>query len=220
MSEEKNINELDGLKGKLIEDHEYDGIHELDNPPPPWWNWLFYLTIIWAVFYMFHYHVFGTGDNQDTEYAKEVAAMQAKTPSAAAIDEANITLSMDQTVIAKGMELFATKTCITCHGVNGEGNAIGPNLCDSFFIHGATPALVFKVVKYGVPEKGMTPFKDQLTNDQIVALSSYIMNKLQGSNPANGKAPQGQAAAAVAVDSTTAVVAPVTEAPKAENPKK
>ena len=52
-------------------DHDYDGIQELDNDLPPWWVWLFYITIGIAVVYMLHYHVLGTGDLQVTEYYKE-----------------------------------------------------------------------------------------------------------------------------------------------------
>lgn len=53
-------------------DHDYDGIQELDNDLPPWWLWLFYLTIAFAVIYMLNYHVFKTGDLQIAEYNKEM----------------------------------------------------------------------------------------------------------------------------------------------------
>ena len=53
-------------------DHDYDGIQELDNDLPPWWLWLFYISIAVAVGYMLHYHVFRTGDLQVTEYYREV----------------------------------------------------------------------------------------------------------------------------------------------------
>ena len=209
MSENKINPEFDEHKGKLMEDHEYDGIRELDNPPPPWWNWLFYLTIAWSAYYMLNYHVFNTGDNQDQEYAKELAAQQATMKPAVAFDEANITLVTDVAKLEAAKGLFATKTCITCHGPNGEGNQIGPNLCDSFAIHGYTPAEVFKVIKYGVPTKGMTPFKDQLTNDQILDLTSYVLTKLYGTTPANAKAPQGDKIGSTAVvDTTNAAATP------------
>lgn len=32
-------------EGDVLLDHDYDGIHELDNNLPPWWVWGFYLTI-------------------------------------------------------------------------------------------------------------------------------------------------------------------------------
>jgi mono/diheme cytochrome c family protein len=56
----------------ILMDHNYDGIQELDNDLPPWWLWLFYITIIWSVLYMIHYHVFETGDSSEVEYLKEL----------------------------------------------------------------------------------------------------------------------------------------------------
>ena len=45
-------------KKDVLLDHDYDGIRELDNELPPWWVYLFWITIIFSVVYMFHYHVF------------------------------------------------------------------------------------------------------------------------------------------------------------------
>ena len=59
-------------KKDVLLEHEYDGIQELDNELPPWWVYLFWITIIFAVVYMFHYHVFKTGDLQIAEYNKEI----------------------------------------------------------------------------------------------------------------------------------------------------
>jgi mono/diheme cytochrome c family protein len=53
-------------------EHEFDGIQEYDNDLPGWWKKLFYGTIIFAVLYLLHFHVFGTGDLQHTEYMKEI----------------------------------------------------------------------------------------------------------------------------------------------------
>jgi hypothetical protein len=44
--------EIDTLTNKrLLKDHEYDGIRELDNDLPSWWKWLFIITIVFAIFY-------------------------------------------------------------------------------------------------------------------------------------------------------------------------
>jgi len=56
----------------VLLDHNYDGIQELDNDLPGWWLWLFYITIIWSIIYMVHYHVIETGDSSRVEYLKEV----------------------------------------------------------------------------------------------------------------------------------------------------
>lgn len=191
---EKDINknhDLEGVKGNLIEEHEYDGIKELDNKPPPWLMWILYGTIVWSVAYMFHYHVFNTGKTQEEEFQEEMAEAKANMPKTD-FDESNIKLIDIENKMAEAQKLYAEKTCTACHGAVGEGNAVGPNLADKYWIHGNSPEEVFKVIKYGVPEKGMTPFKDQMTNEQMVLLTSYLLKEIQGSNPANAKEPQGE----------------------------
>ncbi len=56
----------------VLMDHSYDGIRELDNDLPPWWLYLFYFTIAFAVVYMLYYHVLGIGDSSAVEYQKEI----------------------------------------------------------------------------------------------------------------------------------------------------
>lgn len=57
---------------QLLLDHNYDGIRELDNDLPPWWKNLFYVTIVFAVVYLFYYHVLGAGDSQTASYIHEM----------------------------------------------------------------------------------------------------------------------------------------------------
>jgi mono/diheme cytochrome c family protein len=64
---------------ELIFDHDYDGIHELDNRLPPWWLYLFYLTIIWAILYMLYYHVLDLGDSSAMAYQKEMDSTYTET---------------------------------------------------------------------------------------------------------------------------------------------
>ncbi len=36
----------------IMFEHDFDGIRELDSKIPPWFSWLFILTIIFAAYYM------------------------------------------------------------------------------------------------------------------------------------------------------------------------
>ena len=189
---------------KLIEDHEYDNIRELDNPAPFWLMGLFYITMLFSVIYGAYYFWLGIGDLQTAEYSNEIAAAEInkKKETTSGFDESNIALLTDEASLNAGAEIFATKTCITCHGAKGEGNAIGPNMTDEYWIHGNTPEEMFQTIKNGVPAKGMTPFKGQLTEEQMVQVISYTLIKLQGSNPENAKDPQGEKLVYYSADKT------------------
>jgi cytochrome c oxidase cbb3-type subunit 3 len=192
----KSWNNLLGLRPieeekDIMIDHEYDGIVELDNPIPLWFNVLFYSTVVFGIAYLFVYHVFGWGMNQDQEYLHEVAqAEKAKeeylAQSANLIDETSV--EFDPAMAVAGKAIFMTN-CAPCHGNAGEGT-IGPNLTDRFWLHGGEIKEVFHTVKYGVPEKGMVPWEQTLTPAQIAEVSSYIIT-LRDTNPANPKAAEG-----------------------------
>jgi cytochrome c oxidase cbb3-type subunit 3 len=68
---------------------------------------------------------------------------------------------------------------------------VGPNLTDVYWIHGGGIKEVFTTIKYGVVEKGMQSWKKDLKPTEMQQVSSYILS-LQGTNPANAKAPQGE----------------------------
>ena len=80
--------------------------------------------------------------------------------------------------------------CFACHGMNGEGNAVGPNLTDDFAINGCDIKSTFEIIKIGKPAKGMTAFKGQISDDKIQKVSSYVIS-LVGTNPENAKEAQG-----------------------------
>lgn len=179
-------------KGKIVEDHEFDGIKELDNPPPSWLMYLFYASVFFSVLYWGYYHAFKQGPDQYKEYAMEVASASAiMDASMAQLPPQESVASVKKADLDAGKALFMSKTCFACHGMNGEGNAIGPNLTDDFTIHGCGFLPTVNMIKTGAPAKGMTPFGDQLTQKEIEQLASYIVS-LKGSKPANAKAPQGE----------------------------
>ena len=176
----------------IMFDHAYDDIRELDNKIPPWFNYLFYGSIVFGIFYMINYHILSSGDVQATEYVEEVkfAEMQKLEliKSGALLDEKTLTALTDQPSINLGREIF-NKNCAVCHTEKG-GGLVGPNLTDDYWIHGGGIKNIFAVVKDGVPAKGMISWKSQLNPRQMQEVSSFILT-LRGTNPPNPKAPEG-----------------------------
>jgi cytochrome c oxidase cbb3-type subunit 3 len=190
-------------------DHEYDGIHELDNNLPPWWKYSFYVSIVWSILYLGYYHL-GDGElsipayEREMELAKIEKAEIAKT-MASKVDESNVTMA-DASGIADGAAIYKSN-CAACHGNAGEGN-VGPNLTDKFWLHGGDMTSIYKTVKVGWPAKGMKSWEAELSPVQMKNVASYIKS-LAGTNPANAKAPQGEEfieGATAGADSTKAVV--------------
>jgi cytochrome c oxidase cbb3-type subunit 3 len=181
-------------KAKLMGNHSYDGITELDNFMPPWLQWVFVSTIVVAVIYFVHYTVLGTGATGIEEYQEELriealAAEVRKATQAAGIDENSVVFDESQGAISAGKTIFESN-CAACHAADG-GGGVGPNLTDEYWLHGGSINDVFTVVKYGVIEKGMIPWQDQLSPEQMQQVASYILT-LKGTAPANPKAPQGE----------------------------
>jgi len=180
-------------ESKILLDHDYDGIKELNNKIPPWYNAIFVGTVIFAIVYMVNYHVIGSGNVQEDEYAEEVrlAAVQQKllSKSGELIDESTVKFVDDPAALANGKEIFI-KHCAACHGLKGEG-LVGPNFTDDYWIHGNTAKDIFKTIKYGVAAKGMPTWSSQLSPNDMQDVGSYIIT-LRGTNPPNQKAPQGK----------------------------
>lgn len=191
---EHNLIEKDELTGdKILSGHEYDGIKELDNKLPKWWLWLFYITIVFAMVYFFRFHIIKTGDLQEVEYDKEVAAAMIKYKeirAANTVDPSTVTVLTDAAALESGKAIY-DKSCSVCHLPQGQG-LVGPNLTDEYWLHGCSVNDIYSLIVKGVPDKGMISWKDQLTPQQIQQVSSYIIS-LQGTNPPNPKAPQGEA---------------------------
>lgn len=174
-------------------DHDYDGIKELDNDLPPWWVYLFYITIIFGCIYLGKYHLFG-GDNQTVEFEKKMA--EAKIQVEEYKKTAPDLLTVDQVVyLTESADLDAGKAiydqnCVACHATDG-GGGIGPNLTDDHWILGGDIKEIFTTISEGGRDgKGMVPWKTQLKPMEIQKVASYIKS-LKGSTPANPKEAEG-----------------------------
>ena len=182
-------------EGDLLLHHDYDGIKELDNNLPPWWVYLFYITIIFSVIYLARFEIFGA-DNQEMELKKEMA--QAKIDveeylktAPDLMDEKTVVLLTDKESLEAGKEIFTTN-CAACHRADGGGQ-IGPNLTDAHWILGGGIKNVFHTITNGGRDgKGMVSWKTNgMKPKEIQKVASYILS-LQGSNPKDPKDPEGE----------------------------
>lgn len=181
-------------EGEIVLDHNYDGIKELDNSLPPWWVYLFYVTIIFAVVYLVRFHIMG-GDTPEMEYEKKMAQARMeiqkfKAASPDVFDVSKLTLLTDASDLKRGKAIF-NLNCASCHLKDG-GGSIGPNLTDEYWILGGGIKNVFNTVsKGGRTGKGMIAWNKTLKAEDIAKVSSYVLS-LQGTTPAKAKAPQGE----------------------------
>lgn len=172
--------------------HVYDDIRELDNRIPPWFNYLFGFTVVFAFVYMIDYHVVGLSKLSADEYMEEIVAadLQRKImlASGGSINENALVALKDEASLKEGAENFQ-KFCVSCHGPQA-GGMVGPNLTDEFWIHGGGIKNVYTTIKKGVPAKGMISWELVFSQKQMQNLGSYVLS-LQGTNPPGGKAPEG-----------------------------
>ena len=191
-------------------DHNYDGIKELDNHLPPWWKWLFYGTIGWSAVYVFVFHLSGSLPLSQEEYQIELAQAEEQSRKlnanqpASSIDENALQYTADAALIEKGKRVFDSNPCGSCHRNDGGGNTIGPNLTDEYWIHGGDIKNIFNTIKNGAVDKGMPAWGKAMRMQDVRDVTFYILS-LQGTNPPNGKAPQGEVykqAATIKSDST------------------
>jgi cytochrome c oxidase cbb3-type subunit 3 len=199
----------------MFDDHDFDGIQELDNGMPPMLKYIFVATILFAIYYWVDYHVLYSSPLQLAEYEmqlKEGELQKAEylKKAGASVDENTVTLLTDASMIDAGAKIYATN-CVACHGDKGQGG-VGPNLTDKFWLHGGDIKSVFKTIKYGIPDKGMRAWQSEIKPADMQAVSSFIMKNLANTNVAGGKAPQGdefvpEANAPAAADSAATPVA-------------
>ncbi len=182
-------------EGEIILDHNYDGIKELDNNLPPWWVYMFYATIIFAVVYLVKYEMLGA-PNQEMEYAQSVAkakrelAAYRATSKDAIIDAETVAVLTSESDLNRGKAIYKLN-CVSCHLSDG-GGSIGPNLTDEYWLLGGGIKNVFATITNGGRDgKGMVAWGKTLKPKDIQKVASYIM-AMQGTTPAKAKAPQGE----------------------------
>lgn len=194
MSERK----VDEHSGVETTGHEWDGIHELDNPLPRWWLWVFWATVLWAAVYWvlmpawpgLHGYTHGMMHNSArANVARELAQLQAQRGAQAvklkdaSLEQIEKDPELQRYALALGGSIFGDN-CATCHGAGGTGGKGYPNLRDDVWLWGGSLEQIQHTITYGVrtgePGAGNTQMpafgRDSLLTDgQINDLTEYVV---------------------------------------------
>lgn len=174
--------------------HVYDGdLVEEDNVLPLWWLYTLYGAVAFAAVYWYGEHELKAWQSRATSHQEEMALVRLEQAKKGNVSSDTIlALAKTPSQVDKGREVFTT-TCVSCHRADGGGN-IGPNLTDSAWLHGGSPAEVYTTVRDGFAQKGMPAWGAQLGDEKVLAVAAYVVT-LKDTNVSGGKAPQGIVAA-------------------------
>lgn len=177
----------------LLLDHNYDGIQELNHPLPSWWNFLFYVGIVYGIGYGIYYEFLG-GKSLRSEFTEDYAKIRAIQEE---YKKANGPFDPNQYAVfatpehRKEAEQIYVDNCQQCHLEGGRGD-IGPNLTDKYWLLAkGTPQTIYNVVYTGSEENGMPAWGEVLTPEDIYRVVGYVMT-FKNTNHPEGKAPQGE----------------------------
>ncbi len=173
-----------------LTEHNYDGIQELDNPPPRWIMMIFYLTIGFSIIYAAYFFWLDVGDHQDARYVKKSEMHEARYQLASRVRRRDD--GPDRCSRSRGRQEDLQGNELLCLSRN-EWEKEMPLVPILPMIPGSMDVIsrvVFNIIKNGNPAKGMTAFKTQLSDTRIQKVASYVVS-LKGSNPPNAKGPTG-----------------------------
>jgi cytochrome c oxidase cbb3-type subunit 3 len=175
-----------------------EDLTELNTPMPRWWMFLFYITIVFALAYLFLYPGLGTykgslGWTSGGQHAAELK--QAENDYGPLFNQYLKqdlkAVAADPKAHAMGERLFLSY-CAQCHGSDARGNKGFPNLTDKDWLHGGTPEII-KTTIMGGRHGVMPPMGAALGGDKDVEnVANYVLS-LSGSTHDPIKAVFGKA---------------------------
>jgi len=173
-----------------LTNHNYDGIQEYDNPLPGWWKLIYWATALFAIPYVIWFHLMG--NTVAAGYAAEEKAAAAVAAKRIRLDQSGaglLALMAEPEHQAGGKKIWDVY-CVACHLPDG-GGIVGPNMTDDHYINVRRIEDIPGIVREGRLEKGMTPWKGILDENQIAEVSAYVAS-LRGTTPAVPKEAQGE----------------------------
>jgi len=179
LTKNKNMPIPEDEQGKPMH-HVWDGdLQELNNPMPRWWINLFYITIVFAVFYLALYPGLGSfkgllGWTEVGQYNTEMKA--AKDEYGPLYDkylkEDLLVLAADKTAMKTGERLFETY-CTACHGSDARGARGFPNLRDNDWLYGGEPETIQTTILHG-RNGAMPAWGPTLGTEGVDEVANYV----------------------------------------------
>lgn len=167
--------------------HVWDeNLTELNTPMPRWWMWLFYITIVFGLAYLFLYPGLGTyvgklGWKSADAYQTELKKADVEYgPLFNKYQQQDLkAVAADSQAHAIGERLFLTY-CAQCHGSDARGNKGYPNLTDKDWLYGGDPSVIKTTILKG--RHGVMPtMAAALGSDKDVENVAHYVLSLSGS---------------------------------------
>ncbi len=179
--------------------HVWDeDLDEYNNPLPRWWVWLFWITIVFGLAYLWIYPGLGSwhGASQWSsrgQYEQEVKAAEAQFgplyQKFAHVDVKD--LAADPEARAVGQKLFMTY-CTQCHASDARGGRGFPNLTDDDWLFGGEPETIKTTIMEG--RNGiMPPFGPALGPEGVRDAAHYVRSLSGLPNVDPARAARGKA---------------------------
>lgn len=198
----------DDLHAKKTETTETTGhvwdedLTELNTPMPRWWMWLFYLTIVFGLVYLFLYPGLGSYAGKLKWKSSEAYQEEIKKSNAEYEPLFNKYFKQDLKVVAAdpqahlmGERLFLTY-CSQCHGSDARGSKGFPNLTDNDWLFGGEPETIKQTIMEG--RNGVMPPMGAVLGSEvdIENVAHYVMS-LSGASADANKVVRGKSQFAV-----------------------
>ena len=195
MASERKTDDVTGVE---TTGHEWDGIHELDNPLPRWWLWIWYATIAFSIGYWvlmpawpgLHGYTKGLLNHSDrASVARELTALDVQRGAGAAqlrtasLERIERDPQLNAYAQQVGQSVFGDN-CATCHGIGGVGAKGYANLRDDVWLWGGTLEDIQQTITHGIRSGGETARMSQmpafgrdelLTPQQIDEMTEYVV---------------------------------------------
>jgi len=176
----------------VVRDHEYDGIKEYDNPTPGWWNFIFFASFVFSIWYFLYHHASTISTSVAQEFETDVSDDLRKRFSTIGDlkpDEPTLLKYMvNAEWRAVGASVFKSN-CVSCHGPEAAGQ-VGPNLTDDSWKNVQKIADIPQVILNGAAAGAMPAWKTRLHPNEVVLVAAYVAS-LRGQNLPGPRGPEG-----------------------------